>query len=78
MSGSKKTSPVSIVVDMVLCAAFFTLMYSIVSSHVPSRDSSMVILWGGLTAACMSVVFWLTIQMFRAVFRAQREASARR
>jgi len=28
-------------------------------------------LWGGLTAACMSGVFWLCIQMFRLVLRAQ-------
>jgi hypothetical protein len=31
-------------------------------------------LWGGLTAACMSGVFWLAVQMFRVVLRAQRAA----
>jgi hypothetical protein len=34
----------------------------------------MIMLWGGLTAACMSGVFWLAVQMFRVVLRAQRAA----
>jgi hypothetical protein len=34
----------------------------------------MIALWAGLTAACLTAVFWLAIQMFRVVLRAQREA----
>lgn len=70
-SEEKLTTPVSLVVDAILVAAFFVLMYFIVRSHVPSNDPKMVLLWGGLTAACMSGVFWLCIQMFRVVLRAQ-------
>jgi hypothetical protein len=33
-----------------------------------------VLLWGGLTSACMSGVFWLAIQMFRVVLKAQLAA----
>jgi RsiW-degrading membrane proteinase PrsW (M82 family) len=73
MSERKNATPVTLAVDLVLCAVFFVIIYSIVNSHVPSRDPKMVLLWSGLTSACMSVVFWMCIQMFRAVLRAQRE-----
>ncbi len=61
-------------IDAVLVLAFFVLLYRLVSSHVPSNDPKMIMLWGGLTSACMSGVFWLCIQMFRVVLQAQREA----
>jgi hypothetical protein len=70
----KSITPASIALDAVLVIAFFAYLYTIVSPHVPSSDPRMVMLWGGLTAACMSGVFWLCIQMFRVVLRAQREA----
>jgi hypothetical protein len=35
----------------------------------------MITLWSGLTAACMSGVFWLAVQMFRVVLKAQRAAN---
>ncbi len=68
----KLVTPASLVVDAVLCIAFFALIYSLVSKHVPSNNPSMVLLWGALTAFCMTGVFWLCIQMFRVVLRAQR------
>ncbi len=71
----KHTSPVSLVVDAVLVALFFTLLFNLVKVHVPSTDPKMIMLWSGLTAACMSGVFWLCIQMFRVVYKAQREAA---
>jgi hypothetical protein len=70
----KHTSPASLAVDAVLVVAFFAYLYSVVSTHVPSTDPKMIVLWGALCAACMSAVFWLCIQMFRVVLRAQREA----
>lgn len=70
----KYTSPASLALDAVLVVAFFLFIYTVVAPHVPSNNKSMVLLWGGLTAACMSGVFWLCIQMFRVVLRAQREA----
>ncbi|MDO8542630.1 MAG: hypothetical protein Q7S40_19495 [Opitutaceae bacterium] len=69
----KLTSPLSLVVDAVLVIGFFVFIYNIVASHVPSRDHTMVLLWGGLCSACMTGVFWLCVQMFRVVLRAQRE-----
>lgn len=73
-SDQKFTTPMSLAVDAVLLVAFFLFLYTLVSSHVPSNDPKMVLLWGGLCAACMTGVFWLCIQMFRVVLRNQREA----
>ena len=70
-SETKFTSPASLAVDAVLVLAFFLFIYTLVSPHVPSNDKNMIVLWGALCAACMSGVFWLCIQMFRVVLRAQ-------
>ena len=69
---SKRITPVSFAVDLVLVAAFFLFMFSVLKSHVMSNNPHMILLWAGLAAACMSGVFWLAIQMFRVVLRAQR------
>ena len=71
----KLTSPVSLVVDAILVIGFFVFLFGLLKSHVPSNDPKMVVLFAGLTAACMSGVFWLAIQMFRVVLKAQRLAS---
>ncbi|MFA6961576.1 MAG: hypothetical protein WC205_12550 [Opitutaceae bacterium] len=71
----KLTSPASLACDAVLVIAFFLYLFSLVKSHVPSNDPNMILLWGGLAAGCMSGVFWLAVQMFRVVFKAQRLAA---
>jgi hypothetical protein len=70
----KHTTAGSILVDAILCIAFFAYLYTLVSPHVPSTDKSMIMVWGGLCAACMTGVFWLCIQMFRVVLRAQLDS----
>ena len=72
----KLVTPVTLAVDAVLVIAFFAFMYGVVSSHVPSRDHRMILLWGGACSLCLTCLFWLALQMFRVVFRAQREARA--
>ena len=72
---TKLVTRASLAVDAVLVLVFFVYMYTVVSTHVPSKDPRMVLLWGGLGSACLSLVFWLTIQMFRVVLKVQREAS---
>jgi hypothetical protein len=74
----KLTSPVGLVVDAILVIGFFVFMFGLLKSHVPSNDPKMVFLWAGLTAGCMSGVFWLAIQMFRVVLSAQRLASKKK
>lgn len=73
-SEEKLVTPVSLLVDLVLVVLFFAYMFGVLKSHVPSRDPKMIMLWGALGSACLTGVFWLALQMFRVVFRAQRAA----
>jgi GNAT superfamily N-acetyltransferase len=73
-SEKKPFSFASLVADLVLVAVAFVIFYALVNSHVPSNDPAMIKLWGGLTAACMSGVFWLAWQMVKVVYRFQRES----
>jgi len=70
----KLVTPLSLLVDAVLVVAFFIYIYSVVSTHVPSSDPKMIVVWGAYTASCLTAVFWLALQMFRVTYRAQREA----
>lgn len=71
----KMTSPASLAVDAVLVVAFFVFMFGVLKPHVPSTDPRMINLWGALGTSCLTGVWWLCIQMFRVVLRAQRAAS---
>jgi hypothetical protein len=71
----KLVTPVSLLVDAVLVIAFFIYMYSVLSTHVPSNDHRMIVIWGLISASCLAAVFWLALQMFRVTLRAQREAN---
>lgn len=73
-SEKKYVTPVSILVDAILVIGFFIYMFGVLKPHVPSEDPNMINLWGALTSACMTGTFWICIQMFRVVFRAQRAA----
>lgn len=73
-SETKLVTPVSLAVDAVLVVGFFVFMFGVLQPHVPSSDPKMIWLWAGLTSACMSGVFWLAIQMFRVVLKAQLAA----
>ncbi|MEO5958888.1 MAG: hypothetical protein ABIZ49_00325 [Opitutaceae bacterium] len=74
----KLTSPASLLVDAVLVIAFFAHIYTVIAPHVPTNNPNMKLLWGMLCAACLSGVFWLAVQMFRVVLRAQRNARNRK
>ncbi len=71
----KFTTPVSLVVDAVLVIAFFLYMTNVIAPHVPSHDRRMIWFWAAAAASCMSGVFWLALQMFRVVLKAQRAAA---
>ncbi|MFT3782567.1 MAG: hypothetical protein QM790_11185 [Nibricoccus sp.] len=70
----KLVTPASLAVDAILVIGFFVFMFGILRSHVPSNEPIFVFIWAGLASACMSAVFWLAVQMFRVVYRAQKEA----
>lgn len=68
----KLITPVSLVVDLVLLAAFFAYMFTLLRPHVPSNDPKMIAIWAAIATSCLTGVFWLCIQMFRVVLRFQR------
>jgi len=70
----KPFSVVSLVIDLVLTGIAFVIFYWLVNSHVQSNDPKMIMLWGGLTAGCLSGVFWLAWQMLKVVYKFQRES----
>jgi hypothetical protein len=72
---TKFTTPFSLAVDAVLVIAFFIYMYTVVSTHVMSKDHRMIMFWGAAASTCLTLVFWLALQMFRVVIRLQREQS---
>jgi len=74
----KLTTPLSLAVDAVLVIVFFLYMYSVLSTHVPSHDPHMILLWGIITTSCLTAVFWLALQMFRVVYRFQRQSKGKR
>jgi hypothetical protein len=74
----KHVTPLTIAVDLGLVAIFFFFMFGWVKSHVPSTDSKFVILFGGLTAICVTGVFWMAIQMFRVVVAGEKTLKAER
>lgn len=63
--------------DAGLTLSVFAFFVWILRSHVPSNDPFYIWLWGSITASCMAAVFWLALQMFRVVLRAQLEAKNR-
>jgi hypothetical protein len=64
-------------IDGLLTLLVFVLFTWILRSHVPSNDPFYIWLWGAISASCMAALFWLALQMFRAVLRAQLEAKNR-
>jgi len=68
----KLVTPLTLAIDAVLVIVFFIYMFGVTSTHVTSNDHSMIVLWGLITSACVTAVFWLALQMFRVVVMAQR------
>lgn len=69
---AKLVTPASLLVDAVVVGAFWVGAFLLCRSHVPSYSQVTIVAWSALTATCMSGVFWLVLQMFRVVLRAQR------
>ncbi len=70
----KSFSVVTLIIDLTLTAIAFGIFYWLVNSHVPSNDPKMIMLWSGLTAGCMSGVFWIAWQMLKVVYQFQRDS----
>ena len=56
-----------LIVDLFLTVAFWVFMSGVLRPHVPSEVPFWINLWSCLTAACISGVFFIALQMFRLV-----------
>jgi len=74
LSEPKPAARLSLLVDAVLTLAVFGLFTWILRGHVPSNDPFDIWFWGAVSSGCLTAVFWLALQMFRVVLRAQRSA----
>jgi hypothetical protein len=70
-------SRAALALDAVLTAVVFAFFTWVLSSHVPSNDPFYIWLWGSISASCLAALFWLALQMFRVVLKAQVEAKER-
>jgi len=68
----KSAAPASLALDAGLTLAVFLFFTRILRPHVPSNDPVNILLWAAVSASCLTAVFWLCLQMFRAVLRMQR------
>ena len=68
-----------LVVDVIAVGAFFLVFaFVLLPPHVPSENHLWIKMWSIGSAACMSGVFWIALNMFRVVFSYQKELNARR
>ena len=77
-SETKPTRGAATALDAVLTLAVFAFFTWVMKGHVPSTDPFNIWFWALVTASCLTAVFWLALQMFRAVLRAQLEAGRRK
>jgi hypothetical protein len=56
------------IIDLVLTAIFFVIMSQFLRSNVMDEREAVVTFFAAYTALCVSGVFWLALQLFRAVF----------
>lgn len=71
----KPLNRATVALDALLTLVVFVFFTLILRSHVPSNDPFYMWLWGAITATCMAALFWLALQMFRVVLRAQLAAA---
>ena len=58
-------SKFGLITDALLSVIFFFFMTYMLMPHVPSEDSTAVLIIASMTSFCMTGVFWLAANMFR-------------
>lgn len=56
-----------LIVDVILTGGFWLFMAVILRPHVPSDHPFWINVWSAITAFCLSVLFFIALQMFRLV-----------
>ncbi len=70
---TKTVTAAQLIVDAILVGGFFLFFaFYVLPPHVPSANPFWINFWSIATGACMACVFWLCVQMFRVVYKAQK------
>lgn len=77
-SEQKHVTPVTITVDLVICAVFFGFMFGWLKPHVPSYNPLFIAFFAASTSLCITGVLWMAIQMFRIVAAGEKTIKADR
>ena len=70
---SKDSRQGMIALDLLITLIVFVAMIFVLRSHVPSETPAVVLVVSVFTSSCITALFWLAMQMFKAVFSHQRE-----
>ena len=77
-SEQKHVTPITIAVDLTICAVFFGFMFGWLKPHVPSYNALSINFFAASTALCITGVLWMAIQMFRIVAAGEKNLKAER
>jgi len=64
-----------IIIDLLITLIVFVGMVFVLRSHVPSENPGIILAVAIFASSCSTGVFWLAMQMFKAVLAHQREDS---
>jgi len=62
-----------IALDLLITLVVFVAMIFVLRSHVPSETPAIVLIVSAFTSSCITALFWLAMQMLKAVLVHQRE-----
>lgn len=77
-SEQKHVTPLTVAVDLVLCAIFFAVLFGSIKGQVHSNEVVYVVFFGASATLCVTGVFWMAIQMFRVVVAGEKTLKAER
>lgn len=63
-----------LIVDIIITGGFWIFMAMALRPHVPSDDPFWITVWSCITSFCLSLVFFMALQMFRLVLHDKPDA----
>jgi len=70
---SRKSRQGAIAIDLLITLVVFVALLFVFRSHVPGYSPMIVLAFSAFTSACVTALFWMAMQMFKAVLSHQRE-----
>jgi len=63
-----------VTLDLLITLVVFVALIFVFKPHVPGYSPMLVLAISAFTSSCVTAVFWLAMQMFKAVLKHQRES----